>query len=112
MKRFRIRKIIGFILLGIMGLFIFSAVVMLLWNNLLTSLFHWRLITLWEAMGLLVLCKLLFGGFRGGGWGHHPSWRNRMNQKWMNMTPEEKEKFKQEWKNRCGRSFEEEKPQQ
>lgn len=116
MRPFRIFRVFGFILLGIAGLFIFSAVVMLLWNNLLTVLFHFPVVSLWQALGILVLAKLLFGGFHGGpGRGHH--WNRKMRGRWMNMTPEEREKFKQEWKSRCGvryedRPFEEEKPAQ
>ena len=36
--------------------------VRLLWNWLLPSLFGWRLITFWQALGILVLCRILFGG--------------------------------------------------
>jgi hypothetical protein len=111
MKRFALRKIIGFIILAIIGLFVFSAVVMLLWNNLLPLLFHFPAINMWQALGLLILFKLLFGGFRGG-WGHGHPWKQRMQQRWMNMTPEEREKFKQEWGNRCGRRFPDEKTAQ
>ena len=42
-------------------------VVMHLWNWLLPALFGWRLITFWQALGLLALCRILFGGFGGGG---------------------------------------------
>jgi hypothetical protein len=107
MKRFSFGKIVGFILLAIAGLFVVSAIVMALWNNLLTVLFHFPIISLWQALGLLVLCKMLFGGFRGGGWGRGHHWKHNMQRRWMNMSPEEREKFKEEWKNRCGRRFEE-----
>src|SRR5579863_7511783 len=101
MKRFGVRRVGGFILLAIVGVFIFGNIVMLLWNALLPVLFHFPLISFWQALGLLVLAKILFGGFRGGGPGRH--WKNRMERKWMNMTPEEKERFKQDWGNRrCG----------
>ncbi len=112
MKRYRFFKIIGFIALGTAAVFLFSFFVMYLWNETLPVLFHFPVINFWQALDLLILSKLLFGGFRGGWGGRHPYWKSRMNQKWMNMTPEEKEKFNKEWKNRCGRSFEEEKPQQ
>jgi len=54
----------------------------------------------------LILSKILFGGFgRRGGWnrGRVNGWKNRFEEKMAAMTPEEREKFKAEWKNRCGR---------
>jgi hypothetical protein len=53
----------------------------------------------------------LFGGFRGG-WAGRQHWKNRIQRKWMNMSPEEKSKFQEEWKYRCGPQIREEKPQQ
>ena len=91
------------------GVVIFSGVVMLLWNGILPAVLGISTITFWQAMGILVLSKILFGGFKG----HHRHckchkdrhmWRN----KWMNMTPEEKLKMKAEWKNRCESSKKEE----
>ena len=49
-----------------------GGVVMLLWNWLLPPLFGWRTITLLQGFGLLVLCRMLFGGFGGGGGGSKP----------------------------------------
>jgi hypothetical protein len=76
-------------------------VVLHLWNWLLPSLFGFRLITFWEALGLLALCRILFGGF---GW--HRSGRShfsrRMAQRWEHMTPEERERFRQGVRGRCG----------
>lgn len=84
------------------GVFIFGSVVMLLWNALLPAVFGISTITFWQALGILVLSKILFGGFRGGHsnykWHKHDhEWR----EKWMNMTPEEKEKLRTEWRGRC-----------
>ena len=46
-----------------------------------------------EAIGLFVLAKLLFGGFRGGvGPGHY--WRRRMHERWEQMSPEARERFR------------------
>jgi hypothetical protein len=79
--------------------------VMHLWNWLLPSLFGWRQITFWQAFGLLALCRILFGGWGG----HHGSRSNmrrrisqRMDERWERMTPEEREKFRQSWRSRCG----------
>lgn len=79
-------------------------VVMSLWNWLIPAIFAWNRIGFWQALGLLVLCKILFGGFRGhrsGGW--HGHWRGRMMERWEKMTPEEREKFRQDMRSRwCG----------
>ena len=81
--------------------FIGGEVVKMLWNWLLPPLFGWREVTFWQALGLLALCRILFGrtGFRGAG-----PWRmrRRMREKWEHMTPEEKERFRQRMRERCG----------
>lgn len=48
----------------IMALFVLvgGGIVMLLWNWLLPPLFGWREVTFWQALGLLALCRILFGG--------------------------------------------------
>jgi hypothetical protein len=75
--------------------------VMSLWNWLMPTLFGLRMISFWQALGLLVLSKILLGGFRGrpGGKMH---WRRRMMERWEQMTPEEREKFRQGMRGRCG----------
>jgi hypothetical protein len=78
-----------------------TEVVMHLWNWLTPALFGWRLITFWQALGLLVLCRILFGGHGGHGFGGH-GFRRRMHERWERMTPEEREKFRQSWRGRCG----------
>jgi hypothetical protein len=103
MKRnFWARGILFFIVIAALAILIFGSVVMLLWNNILAPVLNISTITFGQALGILVLSKILFGGFRGG-WGpRRHFWKQRMTQKWNNMTPEEREKFKQEWQNRCG----------
>ena len=81
----------------------FGGIVMLLWNALMPDLFHLPLINFWQALGLLLLAKILFSGFRGGPFPGR--WREQARQRWMNMTPEERERFKQEWGQRCGGRF-------
>jgi hypothetical protein len=77
-----------------------GALVMFLWNAILPSLLHVSEIMYWQALGLLVLCRLLFGSFRFGGRGYHygGGWR----EKYKNMTEEEREALKNKWKERCG----------
>ena len=52
-------------------------VVLHLWNWLLPALFGWRQITFWQAVGLLALCRILFGGVSGRGF-HRSNYRRRM----------------------------------
>ena len=81
---------------------VFGFVVMSLWNWLAPPVFGLNTITFWQALGLLVLSKILFGGFRGRpGAGRH--WRGRMHERWEQMTPEEREKFRGGLFNRCSR---------
>ena len=81
---------------------IFGFVVKYLWNWLMPPIFGWHAITFWQAAGILLLSKILFGGgFRGRGGMH---WRNRMGERWEKMTPEEREKFSRGMRGRwrCG----------
>jgi hypothetical protein len=78
---------------GVLAVTIFGFLVMSLWNWLAPAVFGLHVITFWQALGLLVLSKILFGGFRGRpGIGGH--WRSRMKERWQQMTPEEREKFR------------------
>jgi len=90
-----------FLPLMIAAVFLFGWIVMLLWNSVLVPAAHFNPLSLWQGIGLLLLSKILFGSFRGrpGGFrGGSPQWK----QKWMNMSDEEKLKFRDEWKKRCG----------
>jgi hypothetical protein len=79
--------------------------VMHLWNWLLPTLFGWRQITFWQAVGLLTLCRILFGRWGGAHHGPRSNMRRRvaerMDERWEKMTPEEREKFRQSWRARC-----------
>jgi hypothetical protein len=78
-------------------------VVMHLWNWLLPALFGWHTITFWQALGLLVLSRILFGNLGGGGGSNHSKSDRCKNARWERMTPEEREKFRQDMRARwCG----------
>ena len=68
-------------------------VVMLLWNALIPSIAGLSVISYWQALGLFVLCRILFGGFRFGGRHHRRFHDNPMHEKWKNMTDEERKEF-------------------
>jgi hypothetical protein len=82
-----------------------SFVVMQLWNNLLPGILHVGVITFWQAMGIFILCKILFGFGKGGkpGWAREgsPWMRKRMEERFKNMSPEEQERFKAKLRDRC-----------
>ena len=80
---------------------VFSGVLMYLWNSILPEVINVRTITFWQAAGILIISKILFGGFHGGR-RHHPfSHRGRgLREKWMNLPPEEREKMRERW---CGK---------
>ena len=95
----RALKIAG---IGIVAVTVFGFVVMSLWNWLAPAVFGFHTIDFWQALGFLVLTRILFGGPRGRpGFGGH--WRGRMRARWEEMTPEERERFQQEMLGRCGR---------
>jgi hypothetical protein len=80
---------------------VFSSVVMALWNRLMPPIFGLHAISVWQALGLLVLSKILFGGFHGRpAFAMH--WRQRMMERWEQMTPEEREKFRAGMRGGCG----------
>ncbi|HQS05338.1 MAG: hypothetical protein B7X86_17425 [Sphingobacteriales bacterium 17-39-43] len=93
-------RFVFFPLIGIAFLSLVSYVVMLLWNNLLPEILGVRAISFWQAMGIFILSKILFGFGKGGKMGS--SWkRSRMAERFKEMSPEEQEQFKakmQHWK--------------
>jgi len=80
---------------------IFGEIVMHLWNWLAPTLFGWHTITFWQALGLLVLSRILFGGFGGHG-RDRGRWGRPSARRWERMTPEERENFRQRMQARCG----------
>jgi hypothetical protein len=99
--------LLGMVLFTLIG----GEVVRLLWNWLLPPLFGWRQISFWQALGLLALCRILFGGFGlQGGSRSNSGIRRRMAdrmadrvvERWEQMTPEERDRFRQRIRERCG----------
>jgi Ca2+/H+ antiporter, TMEM165/GDT1 family len=101
-RTFVLKKVLFFILIAAVAIIIFGGAVMLLWNNVLAGVLNVSTITFGQALGILLLAKILFGGWRGGWGGNRHAWKNKMREKWSAMTPEEREKFKEQWQKRCG----------
>jgi hypothetical protein len=82
---------------------LFTFAVYHLWNGVLTDVLAVKAITYWQALGILVLAKILFGGFpcrRGGPCGH---FRDRMmSKRWEAATPEQREQMREEMRRRFG----------
>ena len=73
-----------------------SAIVMLLWNWLMPSIFGLGTISFWQALGICILCRILFGKFDGA---HHKMHKRHglhsalVREKWLKMTPEQRDEF-------------------
>ena len=93
----------------------FSAVTMWLWNWLMPGLFDLPVITFWQAAGILLLSKIIFGFGRGGG-KHHSggSWKAHWARKWQHLPEEQREKWRQKFEEKwsCTVRKPEEKPVQ
>ena len=88
--------VIGAVIFVVLGLLVMS-----LWNALLPAILGVKAIGFWQALGILALSRILFGGlgFRPGMFGAH----RRMHERWMNMTPEQREAFIQQRREGFGR---------
>ncbi len=100
-KKFWIKKVAGFTVCAVTIVAMFGYIVMLLWNNVLVEVTPIKPINFWQSLGLLLLSKILFGGFNKGFAQKGKMWSSEMKAKWHNMSTEEKEQFKQQWKNKC-----------
>lgn len=116
-KGFWILKGVKFLVMGAAFVALAGFAVMGLWNWLMPAIFGLGAITWIQALGLFVLAKIFFGG-RGGGWGRmgggygrggchgghgrHEHWRSKFEQRWSQMSDEEKAKMKAKWGGRCG----------
>jgi hypothetical protein len=101
-----VRRVIGMIIkvviFLILAVAVFGQIVLHLWNWLIPNLLHLPTITFWQAVGLMALSWILFGGLRGPRWGGRGPWRRRMQERWERMTPEEREKMRAGMRGRCG----------
>jgi len=91
------KKFLFFIPLGIAFLFLLPYAVMWLWNTILPGVIGVKAITYWQAAGIFILSKILFGHFGGGG---GRGYKHGPRSNWKGMTEEEKAKFKEEMQKR------------
>jgi len=98
------KKIIIFLLFAAVVLLALGGVVMLLWNAILPALLHVGTLSYWHAVGLLVLCKILFTSFSPGARNKRPFLSAppaHIRENFMQMSQNEKVTFKQEFEKRC-----------
>lgn len=86
--------------------FVLSALVMFLWNALLPQITHLTAITYWQALGLMLLCRILFGGFNFGKWFGGRRETRFLKDKLTGMDENARAAFKEEWRRRCERKGE------
>jgi Ca2+/H+ antiporter, TMEM165/GDT1 family len=83
----------------VLFIWLFGELLMHLWNWLLPPIFGLHMITFWQALGLLLLSRILFGSWGSGGGNRG---RRSRREKWDKVTPEERERLRQSWGSRCG----------
>lgn len=107
MDKFWLKK--GLKMAAIIALYIvfFGTFVMALWNWLMPELFNLPMITFSQALGLFVLGRILTGGFKVIGTTgfeqgkEHWEQKKQMYDKWQGMTPDERERWRDEWREKC-----------
>jgi hypothetical protein len=101
---------VALVMIGLL-IFLGGEVTRLLWNYVVPPLVGWREITFWQALGLLALCRILFGSFNiHGSSRSHSALRHRLADRmadrvaarWEHMSSEERERFRQRIRERCG----------
>ena len=101
--------IIALVAAAFVALVVFA--LMYCWNYAMPAVFGLPMISFWQALALFIVSKILFWGGFGGSrrWGRSghvkEMWANRMGPRMENMSPEEKERIKKYWENKCGRRF-------
>ena len=95
MKKHWIRRVPKIIAIVAIGISLLTFIFMALWNWLIPPLFRGPVLTFWQALGLLVLSKIMLFGLRGKPGPPPWHWRRRMMERWEQMTPEERQKFKE-----------------
>lgn len=99
MKRFRWQWILWGVLFFAFIFGVLVTVTMWLWNSLAVEVFGAPEITYWQTLGLMVLGRLLTGGFHKGG-KHKEHWKHKA--KWNSMSDEERKAYRGKWEAYCG----------
>ncbi len=92
MNHKRGKRLIKIAVIAILAFPLFGFLLMSLWNWLVPGILHLPRIGFWQALGVFLLSRILFGGFGGDGGRRHR--HRRMMERWEEMTPEERERFR------------------
>ncbi len=104
MKKYQVmnkgKKILKIVAIAIVCVALVGTLIMFLWNWLIPPILNGPEITFWQALGLFLLAKILFGFGGGGRWknGGSHAWKHRYHEKLSAMTPEDRERFKEKLK--------------
>jgi Ca2+/H+ antiporter, TMEM165/GDT1 family len=92
----KVKTVVKFAMFAAVAATVFGLLVKGLWNWLMPPLFGLHALTFEQALGLLALSWILFGGFRG-----RPGqrWRRGFVERWEEMSPGQREKV---WTKICG----------
>ena len=90
-------RIAKFTLIGFAFVVVIGLVVMALWNWLVPGLLGGSDITFLQAIGVLVLSRILFGNMGSGAKNNQKPWRKKFAEKVAEMSPDEREQFRKEW---------------
>ncbi|HVZ42046.1 MAG TPA: hypothetical protein VHI13_22395 [Candidatus Kapabacteria bacterium] len=108
MRRRTPLKIARIVLIACVVVLGVGLVVMALWNALIPVLFAGPVINYWQALGLFILSRILLMG-RGGppqfSRMRHERWRRKFEERMASMSPEDRERMRRAWDERCGRDF-------
>lgn len=107
-RSFWLKKAIKFVFVAALFMTVAVFATMSLWNWLMPLIFHLPALTFWQTLGLVVLSRVLTGGFgRGGrgGWARGRAWKRQMMQRMEAFSPAEREKFRQQMRSRCAGSW-------
>lgn len=94
-----------FVLFAVALFFLVSAMVMALWNWLLPEILGVKAITFWQAVGILILSKILFGGFGGKKGCGGDKFRRLKEERMSGMSGDEKQRLREIWRKRCDTGF-------
>ncbi|WP_333862207.1 hypothetical protein [Sphingobacterium sp.] len=103
MKRQRKGKFAFMFVAIIVGVFLLVALLQYLWNTLMVDIFNLKAITYWQALGLFILSRILFGrGFGKPGGRRFRKDFPRQMEKGEDLSDDERERLREEWKRRFG----------
>ncbi len=107
MKRHKLIIIAKILIAAPLMIFALGYITMSLWNWLVPTLFNGPVINLWQTFGIVLLSKILFGGFKGKGGGcccghdRRGMWKEHMKAKWDNLSTEERSKLRNRFFDKC-----------